>query len=299
VRLGAPIKLGLVQPFTSVDLNVPVTLLASAPRNTNIALNLHIAGDGQCERNGVTVALRELTGVDEVANTAAVDHVETRQTPWTFTGGGAEALWSRETIDGSNHLWFGRNAGFPSDTQLVTPVLTASPTESFVFKFLHTFALEGSPGTLFDGGVIEASTDGGVTWTDVSALGVDPGYSGTLVADGANPLAGRPAYSGVADGFPTLTPVVLDFGTRFAGQSVRLRFRLGADLNTTFFGWLIDDIDVSGITNLPFTSLVAEPSTCTARATSRVETGVVATRVAPATSLREFDAAVCITNDSP
>jgi len=62
--------------------------------------------------------------------------------------------------------------------------------------------------------VIEASTDGGVTWTDVSALGVDPGYSGTLVEGGANPLAGRPAYSGVADGFPTVTPVVLDFGTQ-------------------------------------------------------------------------------------
>jgi hypothetical protein len=93
--------------------------------------------------------------------------------------------------------------------------------------------------------------------------------------------------------------VVLDFGTRFAGQSVQLRFRLGADLNTAFFGWLIDDIEVTGITNTPFTSLVPEPSTCTARAASLVETGVVATRVAPATSLRAFDAAVCITNDSP
>jgi len=30
-----------------------------------------------------------------------------------------------------------------------------------------------------------------------------------------------------------------------------------------------------------------------------VEAGVVATRVAPATSLRAFDAAVCITNDTP
>jgi hypothetical protein len=41
-----------------------------------------------------------------------------------------------------------------------------------------------------------------------------------------------------------------------------VRFRVGADNNTGGPGWDIDDIEISGIDNTPFTSLVAEPTIC-------------------------------------
>jgi len=53
---------------------------------------------------------------------------------------------------------------------------------------------------------------------------------------------------------------------------------------------------VHGITNTPFTVLVEEPSTCTAQDPAFENLGVVATHVAPATSLRSFDA-VCVASD--
>ena len=194
--------------------------------------------------------------------------------------------------------WFGSDAGFPSDTQLVSPVLLASATEPFVFKFAHAYSLEGDDVTLFDGGVIEASTDGGATWTDVADLGVDPGYTGALFDASGNPLSGRLAYSATSPGFPARLPVVLDFGTQFAGQSVQLRFRIGTDAAASFSGWDIDDIEVSGITNTPFPTLVSEPSTCAARKAADATSSVLATRGAPATSLDAFDA-VCVSYDTP
>jgi hypothetical protein len=85
----------------------------------------------------------------------------------------------------------------------------------------------------------------------------------------------------------------------FTGLSVLLRFRIGTDPVGAATGWLIDDVAVSGITNMPFPSLVVEPSTCTARERIASESGVMATFAAPATSLGAFDAAACIRNDTP
>jgi len=49
-------------------------------------------------------------------------------------------------------------------------------------------------------------------------------------------------------------------GTAYAGKDVRLRFRVGSDESTGAPGWDVDDINVSGITGLPFTALV--PDAC-------------------------------------
>ena len=294
VTLGPPVRLDAVQPFTSVDLQIPVSLTLTAPRNTALTITLSLVGDDTCDKTGVSVGVTQLIGVDEVAASSKVDHVETVQTPWTLTGDGATSLWGRATEADLNHTWFGKDAGFPTDTQLVSPVLTASATEPFVVTFSHAFDLEET----FDGGIIEVSTDGGATFTDVADLGVDPGYSGTLVTGGANPLNGRLAFTGTSAGFPARTPLTLDFGTRFAGQSVQLRFRIGTDEAAAFTGWIIDDIEVSGITNTPFPTLVSEPDTCAGHKTQSAESGVLSTHEATATSLSSFDKAVCVLGDN-
>jgi hypothetical protein len=303
VKLGAAVNVGDVDPFHTIDLQIPVTLAANAPVNTELTITVHVTGDGTCDKTGVSAALQTLTGVDELLATARVDHVETRTTPWIRTGVGAAGLWQIVSDPQRSQFWLGTNAGFPSDTALVSPVLLVSATDPFIFKFSHAFALEGSPEEFFDGGVIEASTNGGITWTDVSALGVNPGYTGTVSIGGDNPLEGRPAFSGVSPGFPARTTLTLNFGNRFAGKSVQLRFRIGTDDSTAFSGWSIDDFDVSGITNTPFPALVPETMACTnptpgIAADSDVDNiAMIGTHAAPTKSLAAFDAGVCILND--
>jgi len=299
VRFGAAIHLPLLAPYASVELAFPVNLLPSAAPDTTLTITAGVTGDITCERDGVSFAFRTRTGIDEPAGTSRVDHVETSQTPWTLTGNGAASLWSRPIEPSLNHTWFGVDAGFPSDTQLVSPVLLPSTTAPLVVKLAHAYAFESDPTALYDGGVIEVSTDGGGSWTDVSQLGVDPGYTGPLFVGADNPIAGRPAFGGISPGFPARSQLVLDFGTQFAGQSVQLRFRIGSDDNSARSGWIIDDIEVSGTTNVPFPSVQPEPTICTARrAPGDAESAVIATHAAPATSLDAFDA-VCVSYDNP
>lgn len=299
VKLGAPLRLTALQPFTSADLMIPVTVLPSAPRNTSITISLHVAGESTCDRDGVTTTVSVLTGADDLANASRIDHADTKISPWTPTGTSATTLWGRAFEADGNQSFFGKDAGFPTDTQFVSPPLLVGTTEPFVLKFKHAYDLEASGTTLFDGGMIEISLNGGATWSDVTAFGVNPGYTGTLAGGSSNPLAGRQAFSGMSPGFPARNLVTLDFGTVFAGLSVQVRFRIGTDAAVSASGWDIDDVEVGGITNTPFPLLVSEPSLCTARRASADDSLVAATHGAPATSLRAFDAAVCILNDTP
>jgi hypothetical protein len=61
-RIGAPIRIPALLPFSSVDLTIPVTLLASAPANTPLTITVHVAGEQTCDRNGVTAVLTTPTG---------------------------------------------------------------------------------------------------------------------------------------------------------------------------------------------------------------------------------------------
>jgi hypothetical protein len=291
LRIGPPIQVPTVGPFSSLQLSIPVTLLPTAPRNTPVTITLHVAGLNLCARSGIDVSLTVPTGIDEVANVSRIDRVQTTITPWARTG--TPDLWNIAAEASGNKLWSGRDLAIVTDLQLVTPPLLVSPTDPFVFKFSHAFSLEAG----FDGGVAELSTNGGMTWTDVSMLGVNPGYNRTISTVFGNPIGGRMAYSATSAGFPARNLVTLDFGTRFAGQSVLLRFRLATDTSVPGTGWNIDDIEVSGTTNTPFPDLVPEPSTCTARQAPLKDSALIAIQQAPSTSLDSFDE-VCVLRDA-
>ncbi|MEZ4361579.1 MAG: M36 family metallopeptidase [Kofleriaceae bacterium] len=291
VMLGAPISMGTLAPLSAVELTIPVSLAADAPLNADLAIGLSVTSNAGCGSN-VTATLRAPIGVDEAAQVAKLDRVETQLTAWTRTGDGASALWARAAESSGNHLWRGEDAGFIADTQLTSPPLQASATEPLVVKISHAYELEAVPafGIFFDGGVIEFSTDSGATWADIATIGLDPGYDGLLAAGGGNALEDRPAFSGTSAGFPERSTLTLDFGDRFAGQTVQLRFRVASDIFVGAAGWFIDDLDVSGIDNTPFADFIEEPSTCSlATAAAKVQAGIGEVRVAPRASLAAFD----------
>lgn len=178
--------------------------------------------------------------------------------------------WHRLELDPLTHDVLGPDAGEPGVTWLESPALFVSSTGSFGFTFSHRHSFESYPDDVdpnkYDGGVIEISSDGGTTWTDIVAAGglLTPAYNGTLaVYDGNyNPLEGRAAYVGENPSWPDFDTVTADLGTSFAGQTVQTRFGVGADNGGGSYGWEIDNVSITGIDNQPFAAVVADPGHC-------------------------------------
>jgi hypothetical protein len=137
------------------------------------------------------------------------------------------------------------------DDRLVAPPQDLSSTSHLVFW--HRFGFEDG----FDGAVLEVSTDGGNTWVDVGATNfVEGGYNGTISGEFGSPIAGRPAWTGFSEFINAMNRVEVNLGV-FAGQDVRVRFRLATDPlvagSLPGQGWWIDDVE--------FTNLL-EPGDC-------------------------------------
>ena len=194
---------------------------------------------------------------------------------------------------GTGNVWSVPNNASATDVRLTTPdvtvdVLAPAPgvtaSGPFTMTFSHYYQFEVAgllgDGTLagYDGGVIEVSNDGGATWQDVVAAGGTfsagvggfdggGGYNGVifaLEADGtfAPEGAAAPAPGFVFNNFGAagglLENVTLTMPDTFAGQTVRFRFRMLTDISTGDFGWSVDNVAFTGITNQPFRAVVAE-----------------------------------------
>ena len=165
---------------------------------------------------------------------------------WTTTG--PAPRWKTNTLS-SDTL---PNNVFVTPTSTVSDTILDSPNIAIVsqtaqISFRHRWSLEADVNGFFDGGVLEVSIGGGA-FTDILAAGgsfVAGGYNGTLSAGFQNPLAGRPAWSGYADNGYTTTTVNLPASA--AGQSIRLRWRLGCDNSGTDVGlpWRVDTITLT------------------------------------------------------
>ncbi|HNT37175.1 MAG TPA: hypothetical protein PKH07_19445, partial [bacterium] len=134
------------------------------------------------------------------------------------------------------NTWHGQSSDAIQDAHLVTPALNIPP--GCVLSFWHTYKFEST----FDGGVIEISLDGGITWTDLGEHIISQnGYNAVISTDYMSPIAGRTAWSG-----GTLGPMVevrVDLSP-FAGLLRLVRFRLASDAGNYREGWFIDDLKV-------------------------------------------------------
>ncbi len=116
-----------------------------------------------------------------------------------------------------------------------TPLALGVPTSKLTFW--HNYNTESG----WDGGVVEISTNGGTTWTDLGPLMTINGYNNSV--GGTNPIAGRPAFSGNSGGFIQTTVSLLPY----ANQNALFRFRMTSDDNTAATGWYVDDINISSV----------------------------------------------------
>ena len=154
-------------------------------------------------------------------------------------------------------------------------------------RFNQAYDFEVSGGYFCDGGVVEYSTDHGLTWHDAGSLFDANGYGGTLYhpywrAYTANPLAGRQAFVGTSYGY---TSSRLNL-SRLAGSQVRFRFVIATDYGGGGYGWFIDDI--AFFTTGPAPTVTTTPQTPEATASPPPTALPTSTPTPTPTPIRRF-----------
>lgn len=161
---------------------------------------------------------------------------------WTHSGtGDSWAIATSHPHAGTQHF-HANGVATVSDQRLVSPaVVLPSGQNPVVFKFWHTPDLEPSGSTAcYDGGIVEVSTNGGSSWTQVANANLLLGpYRGIVSSSFGNPLAGLYAWCGE----PAYMYTVADVSA-YAGQTAQFRLRLGTDSSVSRPGWDVDDVTV-------------------------------------------------------
>lgn len=151
----------------------------------------------------------------------------------------------------------------PATAGLNAPVIALPPasldTLPLTLSFWLYTDLEGNGATCFDGLVLEISTDNGATWQSLPPTAyLEGGPTGIVATSSANPLGGQTAWCGQR----VWTQVRADL-TDYAGQDLRLRWRLGSDDRNASPGAWLDDIRVSACQASPRYALALLPALST------------------------------------
>jgi subtilisin-like proprotein convertase family protein len=151
------------------------------------------------------------------------DDVESGWGVWT-TGGDGAATWviTDEDAHSPTHSWTespGEDYVNNADDWVQSPVYDFSAFDVVTLDFWHKYDLEDD----WDFGLVEASTDGGETWTIVVA------------------------YTGYGNDVDWINETVDLSGVVGHESNVRIRFHFTSDSNTIGDGWHIDDITISGV----------------------------------------------------
>ena len=166
------------------------------------------------------------------------DDIESGDMNWSHQAAIGADDWEITTdlSHSPTHAWHVPNANEITDTRLwnTVPVLIQPGS---TLSFWHQYKTEYD----YDGGVIEISTDGGATWSDLGPYITANGYTGVLSAAYENPLGGRMAWTGNVIAW---TEVTIDLNS-FAGQNANIRWRLGCDSSLGADGWYIDDVRIA------------------------------------------------------
>jgi hypothetical protein len=197
----------------------------------------------------VTMALPGDCSIGSTQQVIWSDDLESGGTGWTHSGTGD--TWTLgATAHGGTHAWQANNAAVVSDQRLVSPsVVLPTGLSGLTLAFWNQQSLEhNSGGGCYDGAIIEATTDAGVTWTQITAgLLTDP-YDGVVSSGFSSVLAGKQAWCGDPQAYLNSVVDLMPY----AGHTVQFRFRMANDSSVGHAnpGWAIDDVKVAGcVTN--------------------------------------------------
>jgi hypothetical protein len=177
------------------------------------------------------------------------DDMESGATGWTHYSTHPNNIdqWALTTQRASSGItsWnVSQHSSFGSDA-VQSPPIDLTRVQGATLTFMHWWNFDDCSDPMFesDGGIVEASSDGGSTWTQIFPVG---GYPYTLDDICSNPLAFLEAYAHDGGDGDLFVPAVFDL-TAFAGQEIALRFHAGWDCGNCALneGWYIDDVVVT------------------------------------------------------
>jgi len=199
-------------------------------------------GVGLCaygnEDSNIAEASAAATGPDAVY---FADDMESGDGNWTHGGTGDTWTLSTARAYSGTTSFYATDVSTVSDQALDSLEFALPAVPGITLEFWSWQEVEDAGGGCYDGGIVEASTDGGSNWTqlpDASLLTLP--YDGSVSINFSNPIAGQNAWCGDPRDW---THTVVDL-TDYAGQNVMLRFRLATDTSASREGWYIDDVRV-------------------------------------------------------
>jgi len=187
--------------------------------------------------------------ISRAALTVFEDDMEGGKNGWTSEDGGfMNNTWQQITYDAvsGNTAWNAEDLAEQSDQRLISPAiqLPGQAELPLTLRFQNRQEIEAALGdACWDAAILEISTDGGTNWTQLQSEVLFREFDGIVnnFSGGPNPLAGLPAWCGDPRDWEDY---VIDL-SGFAGEEVRLRFRLGTDgLVGDLKGWTLDDVRV-------------------------------------------------------
>lgn len=164
--------------------------------------------------------------------------------------------WTTATNSGSNNNWrtvntqsySSPNSAFASNLSSVSLSSLTSPSYQIASTSAKlNFRLNYNTESGYDGAVLEYSTNGGSTWSDILTGGnsfASGAYNGTLATGWSNPLPNRQAWTGNSNGF---IQVQVNLSASMNGQNVQFRWRMGSDSSSSSVGVWLDNVEVEGV----------------------------------------------------
>jgi len=257
--------------FSNVIIDAEVNTTSFVPEAAlpiNTELFWRVTGLNNCG-DGVVSAVSSFTTGSFVSGTAAdcpagtspnlvfFDDIEAGTNGWTLPvapiGNNTWAQTDARAFSGTS--WFAQDVDTSSDQYLVSPsiVLPSAAQQPISLAFWNFQNMEANDGqdadACWDGGLLEISTDGGASFTQIATAQLlrDP-YNGLITNNPDSPISDLNAWCAddIVPASGEQTDIVVADLNAFAGQTVQFRFRLGTDGAVGDEGWYIDNVTVQG-----------------------------------------------------
>ncbi|MEM6963852.1 MAG: M36 family metallopeptidase [Bacteroidota bacterium] len=253
----------------SPDTLFDLVITDSLPDGVELDLNSVSCGNNTLDNNILSINLGDVPTGEVITCTYDVVVAETPFSYIVFEDDIENGIgqWSL-TADQGNDLWMLTDRGYQetngwvaasteeiSDRRITTVDSYILDGEHPSLSFWHRYDTE----TNRDGGVVEISTDGGVSWNDLRSNFVQNGYNNLILN---SILSGDFGFTGNSQGYINS---VVDL-SEYQGEEVLIRFRYTSNSQDAVDGWYVDDVKIFGnfhaITNRACANSVLGENTC-------------------------------------
>jgi len=266
---GASLTTNSTVTLTADKLPTLTASILSVAGSTNLLCTLDLA-DPSCGPRHVTVRHPDgdsavLSNAFTIVDTLWRQNLDGTVAGWSSSANIGNTFWSLLT-SATNQTpstdWFAPGPATKNTDNLVSEVVAIpSDCTNLRLHFWHRYAFESNK----DGGVIELSTNDGETWLRAGNTGsgvtfLQGGYTGTITTDkpsqNSSEFANQSAWTGTTSAFSEVI-LTLD-AAQYAGQNLRIRWRLATNSTTASPGWHVDSIRLTVIKPFTFTTTLLQ-----------------------------------------